>query len=75
MVTSIGASQSMVWFHDSQGDRQITSQGFALFPSLSPDGKKLYYLLRAGGARSWMSGELWVADLESGQRERLLPTF
>ena len=74
-VTAIGTSQSTLWFHDSRGDRQITSEGFALFPSLSPDGKKLYYLLRAGGARSWMSGELWVADLESGQRQRLLPDF
>jgi Tol biopolymer transport system component len=74
-LTAIGTSQSTLWFHDSRGDRQITSEGFALFPSLSLDGKKLYYLLRAGGARSWMSGELWVADLESGQRQRLLPDF
>jgi len=74
-VTAIGQSQSTLWFHDSRGDRQITSEGFAVYPSLSFDGKKLYYLLRAGGARSWMSGELWVADLESGQRQRLLPDF
>ena len=47
-VTSIGTSQSTLWFHDSRGDRQITSEGFALLPSISPDGKKLYYLLRAG---------------------------
>jgi serine/threonine protein kinase len=74
-VTSIGTSQSTLWVHDSRGDRQITSEGFALFPSFSPDGKKLYYLVRAGGAGSITSGELWVADLESGQRERLLPDF
>lgn len=75
IVTSIGASQSTVWFHDSQGDRQITSEGYGFFPSISPDGKKLYYLLRAGGARRFPSGELWVADLPSGQRQRLLPDF
>jgi Tol biopolymer transport system component len=74
-VTSVGTSQSTLWLHDSRGDRQITSEGFALFPSFSPDGKKLYYLLRAGGAGSITSGELWVADVESGQRERLLPDF
>ena len=73
-VTSIGASQSTLWIHDSQGDRQITSEGFALLPSFSADGKKLYYLKRAG-ARSIVNGELWVVDLESGQRERLLPDF
>jgi Tol biopolymer transport system component len=74
-VTSIGASQSTVWFHDSRGDRQITSERYGLLPSVSPDGKKLYYLLRAVGARHFVSGELWVADLESGQRQRLLPDF
>jgi hypothetical protein len=74
-VTSIGFSQSTVWFHDSRGDRQITSQGYGFLPLVSPDAKRLYYLLRARGARHFVSGELWVADLESGQRERLLPDF
>jgi Tol biopolymer transport system component/predicted Ser/Thr protein kinase len=74
-VTSIGASQSTVWFHDSRGDRQITSEGYGLLPFVSPDGKKLYYLLRAKGARHFVSGELWMVDLESGQRQRLLPDF
>ena len=44
-VTSIGTSQSTVWLHDSQGNRQITSEGYGFLPSISPDGKKLYYLL------------------------------
>jgi eukaryotic-like serine/threonine-protein kinase len=74
-VTSIGASQSTVWLHDSRGERQITSEGYGLLPSVSPDGKKVYYLLRAGGERHFVSGELWVADLESGTRQRLLPDF
>ena len=74
-VTSIGASQSSVWLHDSRGDRQITSEGYAFLPSFSSDGKKLYYLLRHEGPRHFVSGELWVADLESGNRQRLLPDF
>ena len=85
-VTSIGTSQSTVWVHDSRGggrdgasarsgDRQITSEGYALLPAISPDGMKLYYLVRGGGAHDVVSGELWVADLESGQRQRLLPDF
>ena len=74
-VTSIGTSQSTVWVHDSRGDRQITSEGFAFLPTISPDGRKLYYLVRAGGVRNWISGALWVADLDSGQRRRLLPDF
>jgi hypothetical protein len=74
-ITSIGVSQSEVWFHDSRGDRQITSEGYALLPSVSPDGNKLYYLLRAEGPRYFLGGELWVADLESDHRQRLLPDF
>lgn len=74
-LTSIGTSQSTVWVHDSTGDRQMTSEGYAFLPSLSPDAKKLYYLVRGGGARNFLTGGLWAADLESGQRQRLLPDF
>ena len=70
-VTSIGTSQSTLWIHDARGDRQITSEGFSFMPSISPDGRKLYYLVRAIGLRSWNQGALWVADLETGQRQRL----
>jgi serine/threonine protein kinase/Tol biopolymer transport system component len=72
-VTSIGNKQSTVWIHDSGGDRQITSEGFAYFPTISPDGKKVYYLVREGGARNFVAGGLWVTDLETGRRQRLLP--
>jgi serine/threonine protein kinase len=74
-VTSIGSRQSTVWVHDLGGDRQITSEGYGFLPSISPDGTKAYYLVGAGGARSNVSGELWVADLMSGRRQRLLPDF
>jgi eukaryotic-like serine/threonine-protein kinase len=74
-VTSVGSRQSTVWVHDSGGDRQITSEGYGFLPAISPDGTKLYYLVGAGGARSVVSGELWVAELMSGQRQRLLPDF
>ena len=72
-VTSIGASQSTLWIHEARGDRQITSEGFSFMPSISPDGKKLYYLVRSNGLRSWNQGALWVADLETGRRQRLFP--
>jgi WD40 repeat protein len=74
-VTSIGTSQSTVWIHDARGDRQITSEGNAFMPAFSPDGRKLYYLVRSYGLRSWNEGVLWVADLQTGQRQRLLPGF
>jgi len=70
-VTSIGTSQSTLWIHDERSDRQITSEGYSFMPSISPDGKKLYYLVRAHGLRSWNQGALWVADLDTGRRQRL----
>jgi Tol biopolymer transport system component len=74
-VTSVGTRQSTLWIHDERGERQITSQGFASLPSFSPDGKKLYYLLRSRANRRFVSGELWVANLETLQSARLLPDF
>jgi len=74
-VTSIGTSQSTLWIHDSGGDRQITSEGYNFCPSISPDGKKLYYLMRTGGTEAFTKGGLWVADLQTRQRQRLLPDF
>ena len=74
-VTSIGLRTSTVWVHDARGDRQITSQGFGMRPSISPDGKKLYYLMRSGGRDSYISGSLWVADLETGRQQRLVPGY
>jgi hypothetical protein len=84
LVTSAGIRESTVWVHDARGDRQISSEGFASVPGLglggeqvrsvfSPDGKKLYYLIRTQASRSWISGELWAADLDSGRSEPLLP--
>lgn len=75
-VTSIGTSQSTVWVHDSNGDRQITSEGYSFLPSVSPDGNKLYYLVRSGETQNFTyTGGLWAVDLESGQRQRLLADF
>jgi serine/threonine protein kinase/Tol biopolymer transport system component len=74
-VTSVGTRQSTLWVHTAQGDRQITSQGFASLPQISADGKKVYYLLRSKSNRRFVSGELWTADLETGRQERLLSDF
>ena len=74
-VTSVGTRQSTLWVHDARGERQITSQGYPTLPHFSADGKRLYYLLRSRANRRFVSGELWAANLETGQQERLLPQF
>jgi Tol biopolymer transport system component/DNA-binding winged helix-turn-helix (wHTH) protein len=83
LVTSAGIRESTVWLHDSRGDRQISGEGFASLPGLgfssnvrsvfSPDGKRLFYLVRKQGSRAFISGELWMTDLDSGRTVALLP--
>jgi eukaryotic-like serine/threonine-protein kinase len=76
LITSVGLRESTLWVHDRKGVRQVSSEGYADFPQFSPDGKKLYYLVRRHGVSGqFVSGELWVADLTTDQSERLLPGF
>lgn len=74
-LTSIGTFQNKIWIHDSRGDRQVTSDAYSFLPTFSSDGKKLYYVVRAAGGILIPYGGLWVTDLGSGQRQRLLPEF
>jgi DNA-binding winged helix-turn-helix (wHTH) protein/Tol biopolymer transport system component len=84
LVTSAGIRISTVWLRDKRGDRQISAEGYATVPGLgfggtdvhaicSPDGKRLFYLVRKGASREYNSGELWVAELDSGRTEVVLP--
>jgi Tol biopolymer transport system component len=77
-VTSVGTVQSSNWIHDERGERPVSDVGYASFGAagpprsyFSPDGHRLYYLVRQEGAREFEDGELWVADLESKRTERL----
>jgi eukaryotic-like serine/threonine-protein kinase len=84
LVTSAGIGESTVWLHDSRGDRQVSGEGFATVPGLgfggigvrsifSPDGKRIFYLVRVPGSRAFRSGELWMTDLTTGRNEVVLP--
>ena len=70
LITAVGAEQSTVWLHDRSGERQISSEGFAFSPMLSPDGKDVYYVLRSSFLTR-LSGELWVADVAKSHAEQL----
>jgi serine/threonine protein kinase len=72
LLTSVGIVDSTIWIHDSKGDYQLSSErnaGGALFSS---DGQKLYYLMQSGQTSDW---ELWVTELASGKRDRILPGY
>jgi eukaryotic-like serine/threonine-protein kinase len=72
LITAVGSQDSTVWFHDKDGDHQISSEGYALNPSFSSDGKGLYYLLASGQTPGY---ELQVKDLTGGNTQSLLPGY
>jgi hypothetical protein len=77
-VTSVGMVEGTVWVHGDNGDRQISSEGYAEAPTLSFGGTQLFYLVRPR-ARGHFSagllpnGELWVKDLSTNQAQPVLP--
>ena len=70
LITSIGRPRSAIWFHDDAGDRPLSTEGFAFMPRLSPDGRRVYALLRDAADSS--TAELRSIDVASGREERLL---
>jgi DNA-binding winged helix-turn-helix (wHTH) protein/Tol biopolymer transport system component len=80
-VTSVGMVEGTVWLHDHNTERQISSEGYAEAPSVSADGKRFFYLMRARGrggpfaAGLLPRGELWVKDLSTNDSQALLPGF
>ena len=74
-ITSVGTRQSTLWIHDSRGDRQVTTDGYAFLPKFSVDGMKIFYLVREAGEIGPDRGSLWVMDLASSERQRLLPDY
>jgi hypothetical protein len=73
LVTAVGLDQSSVWIHDANGDRQVSLEGYAYHPRFASDGKRLVYAVLRSGAPE--RSELWIAELNSGLNEPLLPGF
>ena len=73
LVTSIGVPASSLWLHAPSGERLLSSEGFATLPKFSPDGKRLFYLLRRTAAGGVV--ELRVMDLATEKSDRVLPDF
>jgi len=73
VISSVGLRQSAIFIRDSQGERPISSEGYATRPAFSVDGKSLYYLLRRESLRA--PKELWRAQLSTGRNDRLLSGF
>jgi len=76
LITSVGLRQRVVSIHRDHVDRQVSVEGYAYMPSLSPDGQRIYYRILKGGTSPFLgASELWVADVSSGKNEPLLAGF
>ena len=72
LITSMGLQQASISLKDSSGERQLTSEGYAMLPTMLPSGDRMFYLMRTG-SRGYASGELWSLNLATGEKERALP--
>jgi hypothetical protein len=73
LITSVGLTQRSVWVQDPSGERQISLEGYGFFPLLSADGRKVFFRITRGVGMGQSPSELWVADVSSGQKQRLFP--
>jgi len=69
----MGLQQSSVWLTDAAGERKLTDEGYVARPAMSPADNRMFYLVRTKLSRGQTSGELWSVDVNSGNRERVLP--
>jgi Tol biopolymer transport system component len=73
VITAAGNRESSIWLHDDKGDHQLTTEGYVYLPTMAPDARKIYYVRRIPGSRSYVSGELWKVDVATATSERVLP--
>jgi hypothetical protein len=73
IITSVGGDERSVWMHDREGERQVSSEGYAYGPQFSADGNSVFYLSAWNGSNGEQGGELRRSDLHSGQLTKALP--
>ena len=77
-ISAVAIQDMSIWLHDARGERQISPlEAVAVNPKFSGDGKKLCYAIVKEAPTPFANrpGEIWVADLESGRSESLVPGF
>jgi eukaryotic-like serine/threonine-protein kinase len=75
LITSMGLQQASISLHDSNGDRPLTSEGFAMHPTTALSGDRVFYLMQSSASRAYLSGELWSLNLSTGEKERIFPGY
>jgi hypothetical protein len=81
LITAVGLQSASVWLHSPEGERQISPlEGNAAFPQFTRDGSKVGYRVVKHVPASRIStyrelGELWLADLDLGRSQPLVPAL
>jgi hypothetical protein len=76
LITSVGLRQRVVSIHRDNTDRQVSLEGYAYMPTVSPDGQRIYYRVLTSGTSPFLgASELWVADIATGKNAPLLDGF
>jgi Tol biopolymer transport system component len=73
LIAAVGLRQRPIMLHAPDGERQVSLEGYGLNPKFSADGRKLCYRLLKGTSPASDPTELWMADVNSGHTEPLLP--
>jgi eukaryotic-like serine/threonine-protein kinase len=72
LITSVGLQQRSIWIHSGAGERQLSNEGYAYWPLLSGDGRKVCYKVTRTVGSGQTPGQLWMTDVVTGRSERLL---
>lgn len=76
LITSAGVRHNEIHLLDEAGERAISQEGYAFSPVATHDGKKVYFLSRAGISRvAYSVGSLVSVSLADGAREDVLPGY
>src|SRR5262249_23720348 len=73
LITAVGLRERPIWFHDVAGDRQVSRERYAFRPLFYAAGRKVLYRASNRYQRMTTPSEIWVADLDSGHTEAVLP--
>jgi hypothetical protein len=78
-VTAVGVSSVSLWVHTASGERQISLEGNVTSPRFTVDGRTLCYRVVKEAPSDFQftkePGEVWVAEVDSGRSEPLVPGF
>ena len=73
-ISAVGQRQSVIRMRNSDGERQVSLEGYSYDPKFTSDGKRLCYRILHGSLPISDPSELQVVDLASGHSDSLLPS-